>query len=387
MPKYIQRGGEVVQPFPYTASSTRQFTFALEADRDRLEEIVDAELNRDPDHRTWYVPLGSSVLVTFAQFEDFKCSGPVGGVMNDHDVAIFIPVLRVSPLHGPPIAVRLYSRHNFVGVSGSQVAGREVFGFNKALSTLEFDPPALGGALANSVANSNVLNFKKMTLSTDVVPKDPTDRVDHQPLITVEASSGVTAPSSGTSSVFTLNQAQDWIRALVALAFNTDGTFLLGSANDLWGLTIDALEAATQSVAAMAAMSLYNPFSFTLGLSNLLMALNPWSTSHVDYFDAPRTVGLKQFMHSRYPHRSRWCGPVETNFDLEPTWLKPIDGPFKVTFHHWLSHQLVTDLGVKTGANKPPVPGTWSKDVRFAVGMTADDFQVEKGHAIWCRKS
>jgi len=379
MPSFIDRTGEVVPRHPYTAASAEIFTAAIAADRAKLQAIVDSELNRDPYGRVHYALLSDTVLLSCAEFTDLTPNDTLQGRMNDHDLVLFIPVLRIAPLGPwPPLSVRLYSRHNFVGAPAGMAAGREVFGFNKTLSSLRatrMGPDPRNPSGPEIPITATMQDFTALTARCHCVrtAKAP---VTVETVVQIDALAGPsTTALATTASGFSGGAGSDWMRLLVGMALGDKGLgFSPADAFALSAATIDAIVDTIISNIIMA--MLINPWSF--GWS-FLAALGSLDLDDLDFdsiFGAPRTVTLQQFRDASLPDRACYQALVETDFDLELTNVQPRNSPFAIEFPKSASHELASELGLTTD-------GSTGVEAEFAVVTSSKNFRIGPGDVVW----
>jgi uncharacterized protein with NAD-binding domain and iron-sulfur cluster len=157
---FIDYPGMPVYPAPYSQKNVTFCQFVLEADADKLQEVVDRYLNvADPEHRCKV--LGKWVLFQTGHIAS-NTSGGAGaayGTGEETSAAFLIPVARWRGFGGAslPFEVGLFAPFVFVDHPLSQIAGREVLGMPKHLA--KFTPA--GGPMT----------IDNMTIETMVIAK------------------------------------------------------------------------------------------------------------------------------------------------------------------------------------------------------------------------
>jgi hypothetical protein len=134
---YIERGGDLVAYQPFMQEQTHMRCFFLKGDRDKLQDLCDRVFNRPSGYALNFQPLGSTVLLSFAQIESIYSvneDSPHLGSMSEIDVAFWIPMLsqRDSGLH-----LSWYVAYIFVDNPLAMATGREVYGFPKTIAQFQ----------------------------------------------------------------------------------------------------------------------------------------------------------------------------------------------------------------------------------------------------------
>ena len=139
-PAYIERGGNLVAYQPFMQEQTHMRCFFLKGDRAKLQELCDQVFNRPSNGTLNFQPLGSTVLLSFAQIESIYSiheDSPHPGSMSEIDVAFWVPMIsqRDDGLH-----LSWYVAYIFVDNPLAMATGREVYGFPKTIA--QFQIPA-----------------------------------------------------------------------------------------------------------------------------------------------------------------------------------------------------------------------------------------------------
>ncbi|HEX7663001.1 MAG TPA: acetoacetate decarboxylase family protein, partial [Polyangiaceae bacterium] len=126
-PEQLGRGIPLILNPPFYLDGTRTFMFALPADRDTLQELLDTRFKwAQPD--VVVTPLGAFVLCVFTSSPHARSSDPILGAQAYNEVTFFVPVI------GTKGAVPFTGLHvpYIYPDSGIAVAnGREIFGLPK----------------------------------------------------------------------------------------------------------------------------------------------------------------------------------------------------------------------------------------------------------------
>ncbi len=134
MPRYVERGGEVVYAQPYAVRGLTMYAFLLRADEKLIDQMVNRELNAPTSGAERFQAASSVVLLNFVDIAALSSADPPDswlGRVPEKEVAIWVPVLdqrRASLLWSVPFI--------FVDSSIAMVAGREAYGFPKQLGQI-----------------------------------------------------------------------------------------------------------------------------------------------------------------------------------------------------------------------------------------------------------
>lgn len=150
-PNYIERGGEQSYSQPYEFKSVNAFVFRLEASRTKLQQLVDKQLNVLGEDHVAYIPITSSVLISFCDIAKSRPTvGPAKnfGWIAEKDVAIWIPLLAVDRSSNSilPRGIVWHLPYVFVDQAWALSSGREIYGFPKAMSTIKMPGSASAGS-------------------------------------------------------------------------------------------------------------------------------------------------------------------------------------------------------------------------------------------------
>jgi uncharacterized protein with NAD-binding domain and iron-sulfur cluster len=160
LPEYISglgHGEQSIEP-PGVTRGGRLYVFPLPAHWPTLQRTVDALLNRPTGGALRFHPL-PCVLVLFLDAPELTSTTETMGYIPDQECALCVPVVRMT-VEGPKAA--FWMPYLFINSSLGMVTGREVWGFQKEISTLEF--PAPGAPSSRFAASATI--FPKLAPQT-----------------------------------------------------------------------------------------------------------------------------------------------------------------------------------------------------------------------------
>jgi hypothetical protein len=134
MPYYVERGGEVSLCPPGVAMGTRAYCFVLEADRTKLAEMFDRYLNEPSMGAVHYEPVGSLVILMFANIPHLSATLPPDvrmGYMVEREVAVW--TLGYDTVRQQ---FSMFNPYMIVNHPWAMAMGREVYGFPKQLGVV-----------------------------------------------------------------------------------------------------------------------------------------------------------------------------------------------------------------------------------------------------------
>lgn len=134
MPDYINRGSELVFAPPFVADNVGYYGFLLDADRDRLQEVVDRTLNEPLGRSGAFSPVGDFVLLACCSLPSLRSTAPGYDRMGryaENEVAFWLPVIDHQK-------ARLLWLFPYIWVDNpfAMAMGRELYGFPKGLGTI-----------------------------------------------------------------------------------------------------------------------------------------------------------------------------------------------------------------------------------------------------------
>ena len=130
LPRYVDRGGDLVYPPPYLARSVTNYAFFLDADRGRLEQFL-ARLFAGPSAGAVDIrPIGGEVMLSVALLTEVNSTEPPHSEMSaggsEVEVALWVTGREVRTDR-----LVLVAPYMFVDSGAAMAAGREIFGFPK----------------------------------------------------------------------------------------------------------------------------------------------------------------------------------------------------------------------------------------------------------------
>ncbi|MBI2205206.1 MAG: acetoacetate decarboxylase family protein [Candidatus Rokubacteria bacterium] len=138
LPRYVDRGGEIVAPGPYTARGAETYAFILPADRTRLNALL-AKSFRGPSGGAVDVEaLAPIVFLTASRIRSLRpTNSPQYGQASEREIAVWVPGRRMG--HDRMVWFHPYM---FVDQHLALAAGREVYGFPKQGGDIAIHGPA-----------------------------------------------------------------------------------------------------------------------------------------------------------------------------------------------------------------------------------------------------
>jgi len=131
---YVDYGGSQIDQPPYVAENVNIYAFTVSADAAALQKLLDDRLNLPSGRTEDFVPAVPFVTFAFATIDSLYSQNPPDfdkGASSEQEFAIWISVLdrkRNQYVSFPP--------YMFVDNSYAMAAGREVYGFPKAIGWL-----------------------------------------------------------------------------------------------------------------------------------------------------------------------------------------------------------------------------------------------------------
>lgn len=151
LPDYVEFGGKVSSPAPFLTTGGTLRAIVLQADRTKLDAIVDRTLNVPADGTIEYRALGANVLLQFGGFDAVRCTRQpydTWGTVREVQASFWIPVIGGKEKYGVFVADRFGMTAPYVIVDNpmSYVGGRDVYGYAKSQG--RFTPADGSGAHA-----------------------------------------------------------------------------------------------------------------------------------------------------------------------------------------------------------------------------------------------
>lgn len=143
-PRYVERPDELSMRPPFTARGVELVACLLRAPQGRLQRLVDRDLNGPLRGAARYraLPFVSFVAADMGKVASNEAEHGRRGFMREIDVGLWVPLWKTEP--GRPGGRPLwYLPYVFVDNAAAMVAGRESFGFFKALARIERTGSAL----------------------------------------------------------------------------------------------------------------------------------------------------------------------------------------------------------------------------------------------------
>lgn len=137
-PRYVERPDELSMRPPFSARGVELVACVLRAPQARLQRLVDRDLNGPLGGAARYraLPFVSFVAADMGKVASDEAEHKRRGFMREIDVGLWVPLWKTEP--GRPGGRALwYLPYVFVDNAAAMVAGRESFGFFKALARIE----------------------------------------------------------------------------------------------------------------------------------------------------------------------------------------------------------------------------------------------------------
>jgi hypothetical protein len=321
LPAYVERPG--VQTFapPILARGTVMQSFALQANHDRLQALVDKYLNAFAPAQTDYTfrAVGDVVFLAYAPMAHISVTDPIDGgrgFMRETDTAFWMPVAAGRKRLGVWVPEKLawFLPYVWVDVPTAMTTGREVYGFPKEMSWLE---------TPKSEADPLVFGLSAMVLPT----YSPETELVTRPLLRAERKSETEA---GSAQVF-------------------------GDLEQMWKEFVRLLQGGRQ------------------GLSIPSLGLDVDLAAHFALGELPM-IFLKEFRDAEQPHRAcyaRIIGALSKVVGFRIAY--PLLASYEITIQAYQSHPIAADFGF-------PTQPDGSAKLASLFGFYVDfDFELELG--------
>jgi len=151
LPKFFPQPGSIVWPQPTLMQNTMVYSFLVECKYDALLKLCNQHFSDVSQGAVNYIPVCSTVLLTFSQTERLKSLNPkasdLGGFPGT-DVTWWIPVIAVEKKGDGWKALRLglFVPFIFVDTALSMAPGREIFGYPKTVADIQIPQDVPGSA-------------------------------------------------------------------------------------------------------------------------------------------------------------------------------------------------------------------------------------------------
>ncbi|QCP52776.1 acetoacetate decarboxylase [Trinickia violacea] len=178
-PAYIYTSGSPLQHTPMHLNASDMYGFFIKGDLEKLQETVDATLNRVAANRMTFRALSPYIMLTFTRVEHAQSSFPADynkGWGKECDIIPWILVGQVEENDGNTKLHRvfLYPSYTWVDVPMAISIGREIFGYPKNICQLSMPEPG-----------DDPLAFKISCEGWE--PYSPETQLDVHPLIEIAA--------------------------------------------------------------------------------------------------------------------------------------------------------------------------------------------------------
>lgn len=134
LPRYVERGGDIVAPAPYTARAARTYAFILPADRATIDALLARSFREPSGGAVDIQALGPFVFLTASRIGSLRPSNPPHrdyGQASEIEIAVWVPGVDVGRNQ-----MVWFHPYMFVDQHLALAAGREVYGFPKQLGTI-----------------------------------------------------------------------------------------------------------------------------------------------------------------------------------------------------------------------------------------------------------
>jgi len=323
LPDYVSDHGhgEICYQVPLAIDGVTTFAFALHADHQALQALVDSQLNAAPHGAVRYEVVGHSALLTFLAAEHCTSASETIGWLSDREAAFWL--LLIERRASGAARLVYWIPYLLIDAMSGMVTGREVWGYRKSLGTI--DLPTAPESPAQFTASTVV--FSTFSAAT---------RGENAALVTVR----------GPGPIGPLEPA--WR--------DLPDTF-----REIEGMIREGFSEFDMS-------DWLNAVTVAEGLLRLA------ATQRVP------VINLKQIRDARDSTKACYQALVECPCELvRLTGAGPLPGDFTAAILSCASHPIVADLGLGT----PAAPnGITELPVRFAFWVKMD-FRTLDGDVIW----
>lgn len=135
MSAYITRPGghDTTYAAPSTATDVDLRLYFLPTSHAALAATLDRYVQPLAPAGTTFVPLGSTVVASFAALGKVVASDPSLGSMREIDISFFIPTVRFDGIL--PTKIMFFAPYLFVDIPQAAASGREIHGYRKEMGT------------------------------------------------------------------------------------------------------------------------------------------------------------------------------------------------------------------------------------------------------------
>jgi hypothetical protein len=143
MPKFVERGGEMVLRQPIACDRTTMYNFLVDADWNALVRLCDQAFRGPSGGEVVVRPIVPAVMVVAADIKRGHSKDPVDaskGWCCERDLGFWVPVARGRFDDGDPDDFEIeqigwYQPYLFIDNAAAVFVGRETYGFQKAFAT------------------------------------------------------------------------------------------------------------------------------------------------------------------------------------------------------------------------------------------------------------
>ncbi len=144
LPDYVPfiKHGEVCYEGPLTIQDVTAYCFGIQADRNALQALVDSQLNSASQGAVQYQVFGNWVSLIFQNCGSATSASQQVGYLPDREAAFVIPVIQKMNNNSQPDRLLFWIPYLLIDVTIGMVMGREIWGYPKALATVELPTSA-----------------------------------------------------------------------------------------------------------------------------------------------------------------------------------------------------------------------------------------------------
>jgi hypothetical protein len=350
LPHYVEQGGRQVFRPPYVATGAKLICFAVDADRDAIDDLLDRDLNEPAGGAVHYRCASPRVFFVFADIPslssvDLPDAG--FGSVRESELSVWCLAADMTGVPTGATSARLvwFLPYVFTDSGYAIAAGREVFGYPKQAATIT--EQTTNGDWAIS---ANAVGIRTYPARAELLE-----------MVCARSVGGRQA-----DNVFDVVAAMDLFGDLASDVTIDAGARLGGLPRP--SATITAAGTAPLPPADRGGAWRRSPLSVFAGQT---IRMQP---SLLDMVSDPRLVFLKQFRDVECPTRACYQSIVEAGMNVTSgragRWNA---SACSVTVADYASHPLATDLGLNAGIALPCVEAFYAEA----------DFTIELGREVW----
>lgn len=134
MAKYVNHGYQLVFEPPFIADDVGFFGFMIDADKEKLQAMIDKTLNEPLGRPGAFVPAGDFLMLAACKLPSLRSSAPgfdMMGTYAENEVAFWVPVIDTK-------RAKLFWAFPYIWVDNpfAFAMGRELYGFPKGIGTI-----------------------------------------------------------------------------------------------------------------------------------------------------------------------------------------------------------------------------------------------------------